>query len=76
MTLVVIPFALKPARSGSMATSIMASLMIGFSYYAVHSLAISLGRAEILPPLAAAWATNMLMGAIGAVLLLGAESPS
>ena len=76
VTLVVLPFALKPARSGSMATSVISALVIGFSYYAIHSFSIAMGRAEILPPMLSAWTANLLMGFVGAILLLGAESPS
>lgn len=75
MPIIVLPFSLKPARSGSMATSIVAALCIGFSYYVVHSFAIALGRAEIVPPLLAAWIANGLMGTIGMLLLNGSEQP-
>ena len=75
MPIVVLPFSLKPARSGSMATSIVAALCIGFSYYVVHSFAIALGRAEIIPPIVAAWVANVLMGTIGTILLIGSEQP-
>ncbi len=73
---VVLPFALKPARSGSLAWSFMAALIIGFSYYAVHSLSIALGRAELWHPLVAAWMANIVMGVVGLVLSLGAEAPN
>ena len=75
-SLAVIPFALKPARSGSLAPSFMFGLAIGFSYYAVHSFSLALGRAEIWPPLFAAWTANFVMLVVGVVLNLGAESPS
>ena len=75
-TLVALPFALKPARSGSMAASMMAGLVIGFTYYAVHYFSLALGRAELWPPLLAAWMANILMGFVAFVLNLGAESPS
>ena len=75
VSLVVVPFALKPARSGSMAASVVAALVIGFSYFAVHSFSIALGRAELLPPLLSAWAANIIMGFIGVVLISGTEAP-
>ncbi len=75
MPLIIIPFALRPARSGSMASSILAALCIGFGYYVVHSFAISLGRAEFVPPLIAAWLGNIIMGAVGVILLAGSEQP-
>ncbi|MCB0334480.1 MAG: LptF/LptG family permease, partial [Bdellovibrionales bacterium] len=75
VSLIALPFALTPARSGSLAFSFLSGIVIGFSYYAVHSFSISLGRAEFWPPLLAAWMATILLGAIGAILNLGAESP-
>lgn len=75
MPIIVLPFSLRPARSGSMAPSILAALCIGFGYHVVHSFAISLGRAEILPPLVAAWLANLIMITVGTILLAGAENP-
>ena len=75
VSLVVLPFALKPARSGSMTASIIAAMLIGFSYYAIHSFSLALGRAEFMPPAMAAWMANIVMGFAGSVLVLGAEAP-
>jgi len=76
VTLVALPFALRPARSGSLAVSFLAGLIIGFSYYAVHSFSVSMGRAELWNPLLAAWMANIVMGFVGLILNLGAESPA
>lgn len=73
--LVALPFALKPARTGSMATSFIAGLIIAFCYYAIHSFSVAMGRAEIYPPLLAAWMANLVMLSIGLILNFGAESP-
>jgi lipopolysaccharide export system permease protein len=73
---VVLPFSLKSARSGSLAMGFVAALVVAFSYYAVHSFSLAMGRAELWPPLLAAWMANILMGIVGAILLWGAESPS
>jgi lipopolysaccharide export system permease protein len=70
-----LPFALKPARSGNMASSFIAGVVIGFAYYLVHSLSVSLGRAELLPPVLAAWSANLVLGFVGLVLNWGAEAP-
>jgi len=75
IALVVVPFALRPARSGSMAGGVLAGLIIGFSYYAVHSFSLALGKAELIPPGLSAWLANILLGFVGSILLLGAESP-
>lgn len=74
--LVVLPFALLPARSGSMAPSFLAGLTIGFTYFAVHSFSLALGRAELWPPIIAAWMANFIMGAVGMILNLGTEAPN
>jgi lipopolysaccharide export system permease protein len=74
VTFVVITFALQSARTGSMAGPILASLTIAFSYYAIHSFCVALGRAELLNPYVAAWFSNCLYGIIGLVLIMGAES--
>lgn len=76
VTLVIMPFALRPARSGSLAVSFVAGLVIAFSYYAVHSFSIAMGRAELWPPFLAAWMANLLMGAVGLILNWGAEAPN
>lgn len=73
---VALPFAILPARTGSMAASFTAGIMIGFLYYVIHSLSLALGRAEILSPLWAAWNANLLLGIAGVLLLWGAEEPS
>lgn len=75
IVLIALPFALLPSRSGSMATSLLAGGMIGFSYYVVHSFSISMARAELWPPLLAAWMANAMLGLVGVILNLGAESP-
>jgi len=75
VTLAALPFSLKSARSGSMAGSLIASLVIGFTYYAVHSMSIAIGRAELWPAPLAAWMANILIGFVGVILNLGAEAP-
>lgn len=73
--MLVLPFALLPARSGSMALSSIAAISIAFLYYAVDSFSISMGRAELLPALLAAWSANIVMGIVALVLNLGTEAP-
>ncbi|NLF25523.1 MAG: LPS export ABC transporter permease LptG [Deltaproteobacteria bacterium] len=74
-SLLVLPFSLRSARSGSMSVGFVAGIVIGFSYYAVHSFSLALGRAEMCPAWLAAWLANIIMLSIGVVLNLGAESP-
>lgn len=73
--LAVLPFSIRPARSGSMAGSFLAGLIMGFAYYVVHSFSISFGRAEIWHPFMAAWAANVLLALVATVLIAGTEAP-
>ena len=73
--LVVIPFSLKPGRSGNMAVSFIFGLLVSFSYFVVHSFSLAMGRAEIWPPFLAAWVGNILMLIVAIILNIGAESP-
>lgn len=73
--MIVLPFTLLPARSGSMAQSSLAAFFVAFTYFAVDSFSISMGRADLLPPVLAAWMANIVMGAVALVLNLGAEAP-
>lgn len=73
--LVALPFALKSTRQGGMAVPFLAGVTIGLSYFFIHSLAIALGRAELLTPSIAAWTANMLLGFVGLILNWGAEAP-
>lgn len=66
-------FALLPARSGSMSISFVAGVSFGFAYYVVHAISISLGAAELIPIVPAAWTANILMGCLGGYLLAGSE---
>jgi lipopolysaccharide export system permease protein len=73
--LLVLPFTLLPARSGSMAASSLAAIFVAFAYYAVDSFSIAMGRAELLPPLLAAWSANIVMGLVAFILNAGSEAP-
>ncbi|MCB0322964.1 MAG: LPS export ABC transporter permease LptG [Bdellovibrionales bacterium] len=73
VVLVAFPFALIPARSGSLSMSFMAGITIGFGYHVVHAISTSLGAAELIPVLASAWSANIILGSIGGYLVAGAE---
>lgn len=72
--LIAFPFALIPARSGSLTKSFVAGVSIGFGYYLIHAISSSLASAELLPVLPAVWTANVVMGTIGAYLMSGAET--
>ncbi|MCB0343722.1 MAG: LPS export ABC transporter permease LptG [Bdellovibrionales bacterium] len=73
VVLIALPFALIPARSGSLSRSFVAGVTIGFGYYFVHAFCMSLGSAELIPVIPSAWSANILLGCLGAYLMLGAE---
>jgi len=57
-------------RGGSMAIGIGQALIVGFSYWAAHSVAIAFGRGGALPPVVAGWLTNVLFTSYGLYLML------
>ncbi len=56
------PLALTSNRSGGTARAIALTLVCGFSYWILHSLAMALGQSDYLPPLVAAWMGNVCFG--------------
>jgi LPS export ABC transporter permease LptF/LPS export ABC transporter permease LptG len=73
MALVGIPFALQSPRGGRV-IGIAICLALGLGYFIVHSAAVALARAEILPPLVAAWSANVLFATLGLYLYLRART--
>jgi lipopolysaccharide export system permease protein len=65
-----VSFSLRSERSGGVALSIGAGIIIGFSYWIVFALSISLGRSLTLPPFLAAWSANLLFAAASIALYL------
>lgn len=60
MAFVGIPFSLRSGRSSGVALGIGLSIGIGFAYFVINAILISLGGTGILPPLVAAWAANFI----------------
>ncbi|MFB3924592.1 MAG: LPS export ABC transporter permease LptG [Syntrophales bacterium] len=65
-----ISFSLGSERSGGVARSIGTGVVIGFSYWIVFALAVSLGRSLTLPPFLAAWSANIVFAAAAAFLFM------
>ncbi|HWC51690.1 MAG TPA: LPS export ABC transporter permease LptG [Nitrospira sp.] len=57
-------------RGGSMAIGIGQALLVGFLYWASHSIAIAFGRGGALPPVVAGWMANVLFTSYGLYLML------
>jgi lipopolysaccharide export LptBFGC system permease protein LptF len=73
MVIIGFPFALKSPRSGA-AMGVGLSVFIGLTYWIVLQLGISLGHAQILPPLIAAWISHIMFAAAGFYLILSTKT--
>ncbi len=69
-----IPFSLKDNRSGGVWIGVGISILIGFSYFIINALLLSLGQAGALPPPVAAWAANLLFAGAGLWFTLTVDS--
>jgi LPS export ABC transporter permease LptG/LPS export ABC transporter permease LptF len=72
--LVAIPFALVAARSGGRAVGVAAAVVITVGYWVVHSMALAFAKADLLPPLMAAWTANIVFLGVGTALFLRAPT--
>ncbi|MBI4270021.1 MAG: LptF/LptG family permease [Candidatus Rokubacteria bacterium] len=73
MVIVAIPFAIQSPRGGRL-FGIGLAIAIMAGYLVVHYVAIAFARADLLPPLLAAWTANVIFLGIGASLLLRART--
>src|SRR5438309_2027508 len=73
MVLVAIPFALQSPRGGRL-FGIGLAIVIMAGYLVVHYAALAFARADLLPPLIAAWTANVIFMGIGLSLLLRART--
>jgi len=73
MVLVAIPFALQSPRSTRLfGIGLAIAIMVG--YMVVHQAAVALARAELLPPMLAAWTANVIFLGLGLSLLARART--
>ena len=70
MPILAIPFALRIGRGGSIALGVGLSVLIGFIYFALFNLGLSLGKGGLLSPVLSAWAANILFGTLGIYFFL------
>jgi lipopolysaccharide export system permease protein len=73
MVLVGVPLAGRNPRRRPLATSVGIGLIVGFSYWVLLALTISLGHGGAIPPAIAAWTANGVFALLGAFLFLGPE---
>jgi lipopolysaccharide export system permease protein len=68
MIFIGVSFSLRSERSGGIMQSVGLGIFIGFSYFSVHALSMSLGLSGRIPAILAAWGANILFSAIAAIL--------
>lgn len=73
MVLVAIPFALQAPRGGRL-FGVGLAIAIMAAYTVVHYIALAFSRADLLPPLLAAWTANVIFLGVGASLFLRART--
>ncbi len=69
MMLIAVPFAVTTGQRGAM-YGVGAGIVLAIVYWTTISLFAAMGSGGLLPPLLAAWAPNLLFGAVAAYLLL------
>lgn len=57
-------------RSTGLVKGVGYSLLVGFLYWATHSVALAFGRSDVVPPLLAGWAANILFLSFAGYLFL------
>jgi lipopolysaccharide export system permease protein len=72
--LVAIPFALAAPKSGGRALGIAMAVMISVGYWLLHSMALAFAKADLLPPMLAAWTANIVFVGLGTALFLRART--
>lgn len=70
VALLAIPFAFRAQPTGGIVSSLGLSLALGFVYWILVSMGISLGHAGKIPAVVAAWGPNLFFGAVGTYLWL------
>jgi lipopolysaccharide export system permease protein len=68
-----IPIAGRARRHVSVAAIVATGIGVGFCYWVVLALGMSLGQSGALPPVAAAWAANVIAGMVAVFLFLSVE---
>ncbi|HHO74864.1 MAG TPA: YjgP/YjgQ family permease [Deltaproteobacteria bacterium] len=69
MTILVLPFGMRFPRAGGIARGITVGLVLGLSYWFLHSGVTSIGASGILEPIVASWTANIAAVSLGMILL-------
>ena len=73
MSIVGTGLALWRKKKEGFASSIVYGIGMAFVYWTLYSFCLSLGYGEILPPMIAAWLTNVIFACLGTLMLLNAN---
>lgn len=73
MVLIGVPLAARNPRRRPLAASVAIGLVVGFSYWVLLALTMSLGHGGAIPPVVAAWTANGVFAVLGAFLFLGPD---
>jgi lipopolysaccharide export system permease protein len=73
MTLLGLSLAIPGAKQLTLATSLGFALVVGFGYWVLFALSVSLGHSGALPPLLSAWIANSATCLVGIFFLLGVD---
>jgi len=68
-----IPFALQRQRGGNIALGIGLSLGLGIGFFLLHATLLAFGYGNVLPPIIAAWATNLIFTMLGILLVISVK---
>lgn len=69
MTLLAVPFGVTTGRRGAL-YGVGLAILVAIAYFLSSAIFMAAGRAEVLPPMLAAWATNIFFLAAAAYLML------
>ncbi|MDO8785754.1 MAG: LPS export ABC transporter permease LptG [Syntrophales bacterium] len=70
LALIGISFSLKSERSGGVAQSIGAGIVLGFSFWIVYAFTINIGRSGTIPPLLSAWLADIIFGFAAVIMIV------
>lgn len=73
MVLIGVPLATRGGQGTALGSAAALALAIGFTYFMVLAFARALGQNGALPPILAAWLSNVLFTLVGVYLTLGTE---
>ncbi len=71
MALLAVPFGFRPSRKSSLARNLLFAVVIGFAYFAIMGVSISLAKNGTFPPAFGAWVANVLFGLMGILFFTG-----